>query len=147
MSFQHTNLVEAPTWVGFDNFRAVWNDPQFPTAVKNTAYFALLALIFGYPVPLAAAVLMSEVRRARGVYSALAYLPVVIPPVVAVLLWKTFYDGGSVGVFNTVLGWIGLGPVSVAPIAGLGNAVSRSRGDLGERRCDGDHLSRCADGA
>jgi multiple sugar transport system permease protein len=110
MSFQHTNLVEAPTWVGFDNFRAVWNDPQFPTAVKNTAYFALLALIFGYPVPLAAAVLMSEVRRARGVYSALAYLPVVIPPVVAVLLWKTFYDGGSVGVFNTVLGWIGLGP-------------------------------------
>jgi multiple sugar transport system permease protein len=110
MSFQHTNLVEAPTWVGFDNFVAVWNDPQFPTAVKNTAYFALLALVFGYPVPLAAAVLMSEVRRGRGLYSALAYLPVVIPPVVAVLLWKTFYDGGSVGVFNTVLGWIGLGP-------------------------------------
>jgi multiple sugar transport system permease protein len=110
MSFQHTNLVEAPTWVGLDNFRAVWNDPQFPTAVKNTAYFALLALIFGYPIPLAAAVLMSEARRGRGLYSALAYLPVVIPPVVAVLLWKTFYDGGSVGVFNTVLGWIGLGP-------------------------------------
>ena len=110
MAFQHTNLVEAPTWVGFDNFRAVWNDPQFPIAVKNTAYFALLALIFGYPIPLAAAVLMSEVRRGRGLYSALAYLPVVIPPVVAVLLWKTFYDGGSVGVFNTVLGWVGLGP-------------------------------------
>jgi multiple sugar transport system permease protein len=110
MSFQHTNLVEAPTWVGFENFRAVWNDPQFPTAVKNTAYFALLALIFGYPIPLAAAVLMSEVRRGRGLYSALAYLPVVLPPVVAVLLWKTFYDGGSVGVFNTVLGWVGLGP-------------------------------------
>ena len=35
MSFQHTNLVEAPTWVGFDNFRAVWNDPQFPIAVKT----------------------------------------------------------------------------------------------------------------
>jgi multiple sugar transport system permease protein len=110
MSLQHTNLVEAPTWVGFDNFRAVWNDPLFPIAVKNTAYFALLALIFGYPVPLAAAVLMSEARRGRGLYSALAYLPVVIPPVVAVLLWKTFYDAGSVGVFNTVLGWVHLGP-------------------------------------
>ena len=33
--------------------------------------------------PLVAAVLMSEVRRFRGVYAALAYLPVVIPPVVA----------------------------------------------------------------
>jgi multiple sugar transport system permease protein len=81
-----------------------------PVAVKNTAYFALLALVFGYPIPLIAAVLMSEVRRARGWYSALAYLPVVIPPVVAVLLWKTFYDGGSVGVFNTIFGWVHLGP-------------------------------------
>jgi multiple sugar transport system permease protein len=67
-------------------------------------------LIFGYPVPLVAAVLMSETRRFRGVYSALAYLPVVIPPVVAVLLWKTFYDASSVGVFNTILGWVHLGP-------------------------------------
>ena len=110
MSLQHTNLVQAPTWVGLDNFRKVIHDPQTPTAVKNTAYFALLALIFGYPIPLVAAVLMSEVRRARGLYSALAYLPVVIPPVVAVLLWKTFYDGSSVGVFNTILGWVHLGP-------------------------------------
>jgi multiple sugar transport system permease protein len=110
MSLQHTNLVQSPTWVGLDNFRTVLNDPLLPTAVKNTGQFALLALIFGYPVPLLAAVLMSEARRFRGVYSALAYLPVVIPPVVAVLLWKTFYDASPTGVFNTILGWIHLGP-------------------------------------
>jgi multiple sugar transport system permease protein len=110
MAFQHTNLVQAPTWVGWSNFSAVIHDPQTPIAVKNTAYFALLALIFGYPIPLAAAVLMSEVRKRRGLYSALAYLPVVIPPVVAVLLWKTFYDASTTGVFNTILGWLGLGP-------------------------------------
>jgi multiple sugar transport system permease protein len=110
MSVQHTNLVQPAKWVGLDNFRTVLNDPLFPIAVKNTAYFALLALIFGFPVPLAAAVLMSEARRFRGLYSALAYLPVVIPPVVAVLLWKTFYDASSTGVFNTLLGWLHLGP-------------------------------------
>jgi multiple sugar transport system permease protein len=110
MSFQHTNLVQAPSWVGLDNFSGVIHDPQTPIAVKNTAYFALLALVFGYPIPLAAAVLMSEVRRRRGWYSALAYLPVVIPPVVAVLLWKTFYNPSSEGVFNTILGWVHLGP-------------------------------------
>ncbi len=110
MAFQHTNLVQAPTWVGLQNFSAVIHDPQTPTAVKNTAYFALLALVFGYPIPLAAAVLMSEVRNRRGTYSVLAYLPVVIPPVVAVLLWKTFYDASGTGVFNTIFGWIGLGP-------------------------------------
>jgi multiple sugar transport system permease protein len=110
MAFQHTNLVQAPTWVGWANFGRVIHDPLLPIAVKNTAYFAGLALVFGYPVPLLAAVLMSEARRFRGVYSALAYLPVVIPPVVAVLLWKFFYDANPTGVFNTILGWIHLGP-------------------------------------
>jgi multiple sugar transport system permease protein len=110
MSLQHTNLVQPATWVGLANFSQVIHDPLFPTAVKNTVEFALLALVFGYPIPLVAAVVMSEVRKRRGLYSALAYLPVVIPPVVAVLLWKTFYDAGPTGVFNTILGWVGLGP-------------------------------------
>jgi multiple sugar transport system permease protein len=110
MSLQHTNLVQPASWVGLGNFRTVLHDPLFPTAVKNTAYFAFLALIFGYPIPLVAAVLMSEARRFRGAYSALAYLPVVVPPVVAVLLWKTFYDASPQGAFNTILGWVHLGP-------------------------------------
>ena len=110
MSLQHTNLVQPATWVGFQNFSEVIHDPLFPIAVRNTAEFAGLALIFGYPIPLVVAVLMSEVRRRRGLYAALVYLPVVIPPVVAVLLWKFFYDAGPNGVFNTILGWVGIGP-------------------------------------
>src|SRR4029077_16886849 len=81
MSLQHTNLVQPATWVGLDNFRAVLQDPLLPVAIKNTLYFAALALLFGYPLPLVAAVLISETRRRRGLYAALAYLPVVIPPV------------------------------------------------------------------
>lgn len=110
MSVQETNLVSDPTFVGLDNFRQVLADPLLGKAVRNTLYFAFLALLFGYPIPLVAAVLMREVRRARGLYSALAYLPVVVPPVVAVLLWKFFYNGSPTGVFNTILGWVGLGP-------------------------------------
>jgi multiple sugar transport system permease protein len=109
ISLQHTNEVTT-TWVGLQNFSEVLNDPLFPIAVKNTLEFAGLALLFGYPIPLVAAVLMSEVRKRRGLYAALAYLPVVIPPVVAVLLWKTFYGGGAAGVFNTILGWVGIPP-------------------------------------
>lgn len=111
MSVQETNLVSTPTFVGLDNFARVLADPQFGTAVANTAWFTLLALVFGFPVPIVLAVLMSEVRRFRGLYSALAYLPVVIPPVVAVLLWRFFYDASPHGVFNTVLGWVGIGPL------------------------------------
>lgn len=111
MAFQHTNLVTPAEWVGLENFKAVLRDPLLGSAVLNTLYFAVLALLLGYPIPLVLAVLMSEVRRARGLFSALAYLPVVVPPVVSALLWKFFYDGSPNGVFNTILGWFGVGPV------------------------------------
>ena len=109
MSFQKTNLITT-SWVGLQNFQNVFADPLLPVATRNTLWFALLALVFGYPIPLVAAVLMREVRRAKGLYSALAYLPVVVPPVVAVLLWKFFYDPRPEGVFNTILGWVGVPP-------------------------------------
>ena len=111
MSVQQTNLVTPAVFVGLDNFRAVLDDPLLTTAVQNTVWFAVLALVIGYPVPLMLAVVMSDVRRARGLYSLLAYLPVVVPPAVAVLLWRFFYDAEPTGVFNTILGWFGLGPV------------------------------------
>ncbi|GAA4169767.1 sugar ABC transporter permease [Gryllotalpicola koreensis] len=110
MSFQRTNLVTAPLFVGWQNFEYVFHDPIFWVAVRNTGWFALLALVFGYPLPLVLAVIMSEVRRLKGLFSVLAYLPVVMPPVVSVLLWKFFYDARAEGVFNTILGWAGIPP-------------------------------------
>lgn len=111
MSFQKTNLI-VTSWVGLQNFQRVLADPVLPLAIRNTLWFALLALVFGFPVPLVCAVLMSEVRRVKGLFSALAYLPVVVPPVVAVLLWKVFYNPGPQGVFNTILGTVGIGPIA-----------------------------------
>ncbi|MBA2718719.1 MAG: sugar ABC transporter permease [Chloroflexi bacterium] len=111
MSVQETNLVSTPTFVGLDNFATVIADPQFRMAVVNTAWFAFLALVVGFPIPIILAVLMSEVRRGRGIYSALAYLPVVVPPVVSVLLWRFFFDASNNGVFNSILRAVGLGPL------------------------------------
>src|SRR5882757_3945616 len=80
------------------------------TNLVTTLYFALLALLFGFPVPLFLAVFISELRTTGWLYNVFSYLPAVVPPVVAILLWKFFYDPGGSGLFNTVLGWFGLGP-------------------------------------
>ncbi|TDU84357.1 multiple sugar transport system permease protein [Kribbella voronezhensis] len=109
LSFQKNNLVTTPEWVGMANFSYVLTDPQLPQATINTLYFALLALVFGFPVPLFLAVFISELRKTGWLYNVISYLPAVVPPVVAILLWKYFYDPGS-GVFNAILGWVGLGP-------------------------------------
>ena len=111
MSFQQTNFVTDPSWVGLENFTYVLSDPLLPTAVGNTLVYGLLCLVIGFPIPVVLAVAMSELRTRGGLYSALAYLPVVVPPVVSVLLWKVFYDPSPDGLFNTALGWVGVDPV------------------------------------
>jgi multiple sugar transport system permease protein len=110
LALQKTNLITEPTWVGLENFQRVLADPLLGTASLNTLWFATLALVIGFPVPILLATLMAELRRSRQVASVLVYLPVIIPPVVAVLLWKQFYDPSPDGLFNAALGVIGLGP-------------------------------------
>jgi multiple sugar transport system permease protein len=111
MSLQVTNLVSDPVFVGLQNFQRVLADPLLGIAVRNTAWFALLALVFGFPIPIILAVLISETRSHRSLYSALVYLPVVIPPVVSVLLWRFFFNAAPTGVFNSILGAVGIGPL------------------------------------
>ncbi|MFB9659936.1 carbohydrate ABC transporter permease [Glycomyces mayteni] len=110
LSFQKTNLIQPAEWVGWSNFTYVLADPGLVQASLNTAYFALLALVFGFPIPIILAVLINELRKYDALYNALAYLPAIVPPVAAILLWKFFYDPDATGMFNTALGWIGLGP-------------------------------------
>ncbi len=107
LSFQQVNFVTDPYWVGTDNFAALFHDPLFWTAWKNTAVFTGLALVFGYVVPLAIAILLNELRHFKGFFRVAVYLPVMLPPIVVVLLWKYFYDPGN-GLFNTVLRGVGL---------------------------------------
>jgi multiple sugar transport system permease protein len=102
LSFQQVNFVTDPDWVGLDNFRALLADPLFWTAWKNTLLFTGLALVLGYLVPFAIAVLLNELRHFAGFFRVAVYLPVMLPPIVVVLLWRYFYDPGT-GLFNALL--------------------------------------------
>ena len=110
MSVQSSGTTAPAHFVGAENFSYVLTDPLLPTAVLNTLYFALLALAFGFPLPLFLAVFFAELRRRRWVFTVLAYLPVVVPPVVAILLWQVFYNPTPDGLFNAALATVGLGP-------------------------------------
>ncbi|MEU9132477.1 sugar ABC transporter permease [Kitasatospora sp. NPDC048540] len=101
MSFQRTRRGRT-TWVGLDNLRHITEDPAFWQAWRNTLLFTLLALVLGFAVPFLVAVLLNELRHAKAYLRVLVYLPVMMPPVASVLLFKYFYDP-SYGLFNSVL--------------------------------------------
>ncbi|MFC7642001.1 carbohydrate ABC transporter permease [Streptosporangium lutulentum] len=107
LSFQQTNFVDPPVWVGLENFRTVFNDPAFAPAWINTALFTLLALLCGYAIPFVIALVLNELRHARAYLRFIVYLPVMLPPAVGVLLFQWFYDP-DYGLFNQILGFFSL---------------------------------------
>jgi multiple sugar transport system permease protein len=110
MSLQKTNLVDPAQWVGIGNFQYVLADPTLGQATINTIYFTLLAIVLGFPLPIFLAVFMAELKGRSWLYTTLAYLPVIVPPVVSILLWKVFFNSSADGLFNSVLGLVGIPP-------------------------------------
>jgi multiple sugar transport system permease protein len=101
MSLQRTRRG-VTTWVGWQNYERIWHDPSFTAAWRNTVTFTVLALAFGYALPFVIAVLLNEFRHAQGYLRALVYLPVMLPPASALLLFRYAYDPGA-GIFNHIL--------------------------------------------
>ncbi|MFV0137564.1 carbohydrate ABC transporter permease [Streptomyces sp. HMX87] len=106
LAFQTTAGGET-SWVGLDNFTTVFNDPAFWQAWRNTLLFTVLALILGFAVPFVVAVVINEFRHGKGYLRLLVYLPVMLPPVASVLLFKYLYDPGY-GLLNEMTGFFGI---------------------------------------
>jgi multiple sugar transport system permease protein len=112
MSFQQKKLnaatgVPYTAWVGLKNYDHIFHDPTFWIAWRNTAEFTLLALVFGFALPFFVAILLNELRHAKGYLRILVYLPVMLPPTSALLLFAYFYDP-AYGLFNEILHWLHL---------------------------------------
>jgi multiple sugar transport system permease protein len=101
MSFQRVHYGETQ-WVGLANYRQITADPEFWAAWRNTLEFTGIALFFGFAAPFVAAIVINECRHAQGYLRVLVYLPVMLPPVAGILLFKYFMDPGF-GLFNQIL--------------------------------------------
>lgn len=103
-SFNNVNTLQAPQWVGLDNFRTLFtSDPVFWTSVINTLYFTVVSVPLGIILALGLALLLNQPRRGVTVYRALIYVPVVVPPVVSTITWLWILNPEN-GLLNQVLG-------------------------------------------
>ncbi|MDT0184261.1 sugar ABC transporter permease [Microbacterium sp. ARD31] len=93
--------------VGLDNYVALVQDPLFRKVTLNTLLYLLLGVPLTMAVALAVAVGINRIERFRGFFRVGYYLPVVTSIVAVSVVWKYLYrDNG--GLFNTVLGWVGI---------------------------------------
>jgi multiple sugar transport system permease protein len=102
MSFQKPVYGGGNTWAGWANYIRIFHDPTFWQAWRNTIEFTLLALVIGFAIPFVVAIVLNELRHARGYLRALVYLPVMLPPASALLLFAYFYNP-QYGLFDDIL--------------------------------------------
>ena len=106
-AFARYDALTPPVWIGLDNFRAVFRDPIFRIAVRNSFVFVLLAVPLRLIGALALALLLSRRRRGVGLYRAAVYLPTIIPDVPYALLWLWIFNP-IYGPLNLILQTLGL---------------------------------------
>ncbi|WP_242527395.1 carbohydrate ABC transporter permease [Ktedonosporobacter rubrisoli] len=102
MSFQSIDLINPAIWVGLKNYLHIFADPLFVIAWRNTLAFTGFALLFGYFIPIILALLLNEMRHGKSFFRLVFYLPVILPPIVTVFLWRWIYNPDS-GLLNALL--------------------------------------------
>ena len=89
-------------WVGFENFRNLWNDPSYLESFQITAIFSVLVAGLGLGLSLVLAVFADRIGRGSGVYRTLLIWPYAVAPAVAGVLWL-FLFSPSIGVVSYAL--------------------------------------------
>src|SRR5664280_1900512 len=90
------------TWVGLDNFKALWNDSTYLASFQTTVVFSALVTVLGLGCALMLAVFADRVVKGATVYKTILILPYAVAPVVSGLLWS-FMFSTSIGVVTWTL--------------------------------------------
>jgi len=107
LSFCDYPLVQAPVFRGLENYRQLWNDPDFLKSLGNTFYYALLFLPAAMIVSLGAALLLNVKIRGQAIYRTLIFLPSLVPLVASSVLWMWLYNA-RYGLINATLMQVGV---------------------------------------
>ena len=86
-SFTDYALVDAPVWVGLDNYRELAGDRLFIIAMRNTFAYAAMAVILGTVASVAIAVLLEQRLRGTALVRSLVFVPTLVPVVANCVVW------------------------------------------------------------
>lgn len=106
--FTHWDGFNSPTWAGLENFRRAWDDAILREATRNNLIWAVIEITLSLIPAFVIAALIFHVMqdRWRYIYRTLFVIPIIVPTIVTVLLWRYFYQGE--GLINVILERVGL---------------------------------------
>jgi trehalose/maltose transport system permease protein len=89
-------------YVGFDNYRRLWNDADFHNALWHTIQFTVASVALETVAGVGVALIINSTFQGRGFVRTSMLIPWAIPTVVSSQLWKFMLNQNN-GVINDVL--------------------------------------------
>lgn len=111
LSFTDYRVLAPPTWVGIDNYIAMFSDQAFVKSIWNTSVYTFFTVPFAMFLALLIAVALNEKIRARAWFRAAFFLPHVTATVAVAMVWIWMYNP-RIGLFNAALGAIGISRIN-----------------------------------
>jgi len=105
-------FLPAQTFVGLGNYRYFATDGGFWRSIRYGTIYAGSTIVFQLGLGVAAALLLNETFRGRGLLRGVVLFPYTIPTIVAVILWKWLLND-SYGLVDYVL--VATGATRVPP--------------------------------
>lgn len=103
-------MLQAPEFIGFDNFRRMMNDHVFISSLINTFRYILgtvpARLIIGFSI----ALMLNEAIRGRNLIRAMFFFPVVAPLISVSMLWQWMFHT-NFGIINSIIQFLGFNPI------------------------------------
>ena len=99
-------FVEPPEFVGLENYAYLFQDPDFPQALRNTLKFTVVSVSLETVLGLAIALIIHSNFRGRGLVRTAILIPWAIPTVVSAKMWQWMLNDvyGVINVLGVKLG-------------------------------------------
>lgn len=95
MHFVTFRNLDAPVWVGLQNYEEVLSDPEFWDSLEFTMLFIVVTVPLRILLGFIFALLLDQIVRFRGVFIAGSLVPFVLTPVVGTLIFRDMFDRGG----------------------------------------------------
>ncbi|MEV8374247.1 sugar ABC transporter permease [Kribbella sp. NPDC056861] len=107
LAFTDYNLIQAPEWIGFENFTRMLSDERLHNSLRVTFTYVLVSVPLQLALALLLAVVLDRGVRGMAFYRSIFYLPSLLGSSVAIaILWKQVF--GTEGLLNQLLATVGI---------------------------------------
>ena len=109
LSFAKWDLISPIQFVGFENYKLLFQDGLFYKILMNTIVFAVSTSVLGIIIPLVLASILNSKIRGSEFFKTAYFLPFITPMIVIGIIWEWIFDpniGLLANILNIHINWL-----------------------------------------